>query len=97
MRLANSGAVQLFCGARGVPFAPYLLGSVLALLPQVVAVGGLGALLRQTVLQPSPGRRLATLAAVLLLLAGAAVLRSLLLTRRFAPAVAEHRSRAEFG
>jgi phospholipase D1/2 len=95
--VANSGAVQVFCGARGVRFAPYFLGSVLALLPQVVAVGGLGALLRQTVQQPSPGRRLATLAAILSLLAGAAVLRSILLRRRFGPAVAEHRRRAEFG
>jgi phospholipase D1/2 len=95
--VANSGAVQLFCGARGIRFAPYLAGSVLALLPQVVAVGGLGALLRQTLLQPSPGRRLVTLAAILALVASAAVLRSYLLTRRFGPAVAEHRSRAEFG
>jgi len=95
--VANSGAVQLFCGARRVGVAAYLLGSLLALVPQVIAFGGFGALLRQTILQPSPGKRLATLAAVLALLALAALLRSFLLARRFGPAVAEHRSQAEFG
>jgi len=95
--VANSGAVQLFCGAHRVGFGTALLGSLLALVPQVIALGGFGALLRQTILQPSPGRRLATLAAVLALLAAAALLRSFLLARRFGPAVAEHRSQAEFG
>ena len=100
LRLASvavGGAVNLFLGARRVRFGSYLLGTAVALLPQVVALGGLGALLRQTVLQPSPGRRLVTLATVLLLLTGAAALRSWLLRRRFGPAVEEHRSRAEFG
>jgi phospholipase D1/2 len=95
--IAGGGAVNLFCGARRVRFASYLLGTALALLPQVTALGGLGALLRQTVLQPSPGRRLATLATVLILVTGAAALRSILLRRRFGRTVEEHRSQAEFG
>lgn len=95
--VARSGAVQLYCGARRVPFGSYLLGSALFLGPLVVALAGLGALLRQAALQSSPGRGALALATVLLLLVLSAALRSIVLTRRYAPSLERHRSRAEFG
>ena len=95
--IAGSGAVHLFCGARRVPFGEYLLGSAIALAPQVTALAGLGGLLRQAALQPSAGRALVALATVLLLILASAALRSLVLRRRYAPSLERHRSQAEFG
>ncbi|HZN04108.1 MAG TPA: VTT domain-containing protein, partial [Candidatus Polarisedimenticolia bacterium] len=95
--IANGGSVHLFCGARRIPFGPYLLGSALALAPQVVALAGLGALLRQAALQPSAARGVMVLATVLLLLVVSVLLRSALLTRRYAPSLERHRNQAEFG
>ena len=99
LRLAvpSGGAVNLFCGARRVPFGSYLLGSAIFLAPQVTALAGLGTLLRQAALQSSATRGVAALATVLLLLVVSATLRSILLRRRFAPSLERHRSRAEFG
>ena len=95
--IASAGSIHLLCGAIRVPFASYLIGSVIALAPEVVALAGLGALLRRALLQPSLPNGLATIGAALLLIGVAGVLRAFLLTRQFAPSVSSHRSRAEFG
>jgi hypothetical protein len=49
------------------------------------------------VLHPSIGNGVMAVGAAVLLTAGAAVLRTFLLIRQFAPSVSSHRTRAEFG
>ena len=100
LRLANvasAGAIHLLCGAERVPFATYLTGTIIGLTPSIVALCGLGGLLRQTLLNPSVSNGFATIGAALLLIVVASGLRTFLLIRQFAPAVSSHRSRAEFG
>jgi phospholipase D1/2 len=95
--IASAGSIHLLCGAGRVPFATYLTGSLLGLSPAMFALSGLGALLRQTLLDPSLSHVLVLFAAAVLVLAGAALVRALLLIRRFAPSVARHRAGALFG
>ena len=57
----------------------------------------LGALLRHTLLDPTMSNGLMTVGAAILLTALAAVLRTFLLIRQFAPSVSNQRVRAEFG
>ena len=95
--VASAGSVHLLCGAGRVPFATYLIGTVIGLTPVIAAISGLGGLLRQALLQPSVENAAITVAAGLLLLAFAAALRAFLLIRQFAPSVSLHRDRAEFG
>jgi uncharacterized membrane protein YdjX (TVP38/TMEM64 family) len=95
--IASAGSIHLMCGAGRVPFAPYLIGTVIGLAPAMFALGGLGALLRHTLLEPSLSNALLTFGAALLAAGAAAVVRTILLVRRFAPSVASHRTRAEFG
>jgi hypothetical protein len=57
----------------------------------------LGGLLRAALLDPSMANGLATIGAAVLILILATALRMLLLIRQFAPSVAGHRDRAEFG
>jgi uncharacterized membrane protein YdjX (TVP38/TMEM64 family) len=95
--VATAGAVHLMCGAGGVPFRTYMAGTAIGLAPAVVALCGLGALLRHTLLNPSVTSGLATIAATVILLLLASGLRTVLLIRQFAPAVSSHRERAEFG
>ena len=100
MRLASvatSGSIHLLCGAGRVPFATYLLGTLLAFVPAIAALAGLGALLRRTLLDPTTPHVLMTIGATILLTAAAAGLRTLLLIRQFAPSVTSQRARAEFG
>jgi phospholipase D1/2 len=95
--VASAGSVHLLCGAGRIPFSIYLAGTLIGLAPAMFALGGLGALLRQTLLEPSLSNVLITLAAAALVIVVAALVRALLLLRRYGPSVASHRARAEFG
>ena len=95
--VASAGSVHLLCGAGRVPLMTYLAGTVIGAVPMIVALTGLGALLRQTLLEPSITNGLLTVGAAVLLTAAAALLRTFLLIRQFAPSVSNQRVRAEFG
>jgi uncharacterized membrane protein YdjX (TVP38/TMEM64 family) len=95
--VASAGAINLLSGAWRIPFAAYVAGTAIGLLPAMAALAGLGALLRQTVLHPSIWNGLATIGAGMILIVLAAGLRALLLIRQFAPSMSSHRDRAEFG
>ncbi len=74
-----------------------MIGTLLAFIPAIAALAGLGVLLRQTLLNPTTSHVLTTIGAAILLTAAAAILRTLLLIRQFAPSVSSQRTRAEFG
>jgi phospholipase D1/2 len=95
--VASAGSVHLLCGAGRVPFAAYMAGTVIGLIPVVAALSGLGGLLRRMLLDPSVANGAITVGAALLLIAFAVGLRAFLLIRQFAPSVSHHRDRAEFG
>jgi uncharacterized membrane protein YdjX (TVP38/TMEM64 family) len=95
--VASAGAIHLLCGAGRVPFAAFLAGTVIGLIPAVAALAGLGALVRHTMLHPSITNALITVGAALALTACAVTLRTFLLIRQFAPSVSGQRARAEFG
>ena len=95
--VATSGSIHLLCGAGRVPFSKFMAGTLLAFVPAIVALAGLGALLRQTLLVPTTSNVVLTIVAAILLTAATAVLRTLLLIRQFAPSVSQQRARAEFG
>jgi phospholipase D1/2 len=95
--IASAGSVHLLCGAAGVPFGAYLAGSLVGLTPVVVALSTVGALARESILQPSRASGLIAVGAVLVVAGLAATLRTALLLRQFSPAVSRHRDRAEFG
>jgi uncharacterized membrane protein YdjX (TVP38/TMEM64 family) len=85
------------CGAGRVPFASYMVGTLIGVVPVVAALAWLGSVLRQALLQPSFPNAVATIGAAGLLFVLASGLRTFLLIRQFAPAVHGHRDRAEFG
>jgi uncharacterized membrane protein YdjX (TVP38/TMEM64 family) len=95
--VATAGSIHLLCGAGRVPFASYIVGTAIGLVPSIAALIGLGALVRHALLNPSVLNGVMTIVATLILIAGAAALRTLLLARQFAPSVSHHRARAEFG
>jgi phosphatidylserine/phosphatidylglycerophosphate/cardiolipin synthase-like enzyme/uncharacterized membrane protein YdjX (TVP38/TMEM64 family) len=95
--VATSGSIHLLCGAGRVRFATFMAGTLLAFVPATAALAGLGALLRQTILEPATSNVLLTIGGAILLTAAAAILRTLLLIRQFAPSVSRQRARAEFG
>jgi phospholipase D1/2 len=95
--VASAGAIHLLSGAGRVPFQTYLGGAAIAIVPIVVALSGLGGLLRRTLLDPSVANAAITIGAALVLLLLAAALRTVLLIRQFAPSVSGHRNSAEFG
>jgi phosphatidylserine/phosphatidylglycerophosphate/cardiolipin synthase-like enzyme/uncharacterized membrane protein YdjX (TVP38/TMEM64 family) len=95
--VATSGSIDLLCGAGRVPFRTYMFATLLALVPAIAALSGLGALLRRTILDPTTTHVLLTVGAAILLTAAATILRTLLLIRQFAPSVSHQRARAEFG
>jgi uncharacterized membrane protein YdjX (TVP38/TMEM64 family) len=95
--VASAGAVHLLCGAGRVPLLTYLAGTIVSLAPAIVALSGLGGLLRATLLDPTLSNGFATIGAATLLLALTIGLRTLLVVRQFAPAVSSHRRRVEFG
>jgi len=95
--VASAGSIHLICGASRVPIWTYLAGTAIGLAPVVFAFAGLGALLRHTLMNPSLSNTLVTIGAALLIGAVAVLTRTLLLIRRFAPSMARHRSRVEFG
>ena len=95
--VAPAGAVHLISGAMQLRFPVYLAGTVIGVLPSVVALTGLGALLGHTLRHPTLSNALVTAGVTVGLVAVAAVLRALLLLRQFAPSLSGHRERAEFG
>jgi phospholipase D1/2 len=95
--VASTGAIHLLCGAGRVPITTYLVGTILSGVPAIVVLSALGALLRETLLRPSLSNALMTIGVAVLLLVLAGIFRTLLLIRQFAPAVALHRDRAQFG
>jgi len=95
--VASAGSIHLMCGAGRVPVASYVAGTIIGLAPAMFALAGLGALIRRTLLDPSLSNVLLTFGAALLLAGAATVVRTMLLIRRYAPSVASHRTRAEFG
>jgi phospholipase D1/2 len=95
--VASSGAIHLLCGAGRVPFVRFMAGTVIGVAPAIVALSALGGLLRDTLLRPSLSNSLATIGTAVLLLILARAIRTFLLIRQFAPSVAGHRDRAEFG
>jgi hypothetical protein len=62
-----------------------------------VALSALGSAFRDALLGPSMSNALTTIAVAVLLIVLASAIRTLLLIRQFAPSVAMHRDRAEFG
>jgi phospholipase D1/2 len=95
--VASAGSIHLLSGAWRIPFARYIAGTAIGLIPALAGLGGLGALLRRTVLYPSLWNGLLTIGAGVFLIAVAAGLRTVLLIRQFAPSLSSHRDRAEFG
>jgi uncharacterized membrane protein YdjX (TVP38/TMEM64 family) len=95
--VASSGAIHLLCGAGRVPFVRFIAGTVIGVAPVIVALSVLGGLLRDTLLRPSMSNSLATIGTAVLLLILASAMRMFLLIRQFAPSLATHRDRAEFG
>ena len=95
--VASAGAINLLSGAWRIPFAGYMTGTTIGLLPAMGALAGLGALLRQTFLEPSIWNALVTIGAATLVIVVAAGLRAFLLIRQFSGSVSTHRDRAEFG
>ncbi len=95
--LTTAGATHLLCGAGRVPFASYLAGTVIGLLPSLVVLTAVGALLRRTLLEPSLTTGLITIGGVLVAGILALGLRTVLVIRQFSLAHAGQRQRAEFG
>ncbi len=95
--VASTGAIHLLCGAGRVPFLTFMAGTVIGVVPAVVALSILGELLRNALLNSSIANGLVTIAAAVGLLVLASALRTFLLIRQFAPSLAGHRDRAEFG
>jgi uncharacterized membrane protein YdjX (TVP38/TMEM64 family) len=95
--VASSGAIHLLCGAGRVPLATFMAGTVIGVAPAIVALGALGGLLREALLRPSISNGLATIGVAVLFLILASAMRTFLLIRQFAPSVAGHRDRSEFG
>jgi hypothetical protein len=79
-----------------VSLATFMAGT-LAFLLALAGFAGLGALIRQTVREPTVRQALITIGAAILLAALGVVLRMLLRFRQFAPSVSRQRQRAEFG
>jgi phosphatidylserine/phosphatidylglycerophosphate/cardiolipin synthase-like enzyme/uncharacterized membrane protein YdjX (TVP38/TMEM64 family) len=95
--VASGGSVHLAAGAARVPVVQYLAGTAIGMLPAVAALTVLGALLGDTLLDPTVGNLLATLSGSLVVLAAALALRAFVLMRQFRPAMARHRARTEYG
>jgi phospholipase D1/2 len=95
--IASAGSVHLLCGAGRVPFGIYMTGSAIGLIPVIVALSGMGGLLRRTLLHPSVSNGAIAIGAALLVIGVAVGLRTFLLIRQFAPSVSLQRDRAEFG
>jgi phospholipase D1/2 len=95
--VASTGAIHLLCGAGRVDFVTFMAGTVVGGAPAIVALSALGGLLRDALLHASLSTGLATIGLALLLLVLASAIRMFLLIRQFAPSVAGHRERAEFG
>jgi uncharacterized membrane protein YdjX (TVP38/TMEM64 family) len=95
--VASTGAISLLCGAGRVPFTAYLAGTIIGMVPVIMTLSALGDVFRNALLEPSLSNALTTLAVTALLIVLVAAMRTLLLIRQFAPSVALHRDRAEFG
>jgi phospholipase D1/2 len=58
--VASAGSIHLLCGAGRVPFATFMAGTMISLVPAVAALSGVGGLLRHTLLNPSVSNGFAT-------------------------------------
>jgi phospholipase D1/2 len=95
--VASATSIHLLCGAAGVALRDCLLGTLLGVLPVLLAVTALAGFLRHAVLHPGLGTAaLAAGMAVVLALVTARV-RTSLLARRLGPSMTDHRERAAFG
>ncbi len=95
--VASAGSIHLLCGAGRIPFATYLAGTLIGLAPVIVALSGLGGVLRSALLRPSVETAMIGIGAAVLLGVLAAGLRTFLLVRQFSPSMSGQRNRAEFG
>ena len=95
--VASAGSIHLLCGAGRVPFMTYLAGTAIGLTPAMIALCGVGALVRRALLHPSLENVAMIGAAAVLLSVLATGLRTALLVRQFSPSTSHQRRRAEFG
>jgi phospholipase D1/2 len=95
--VASAGSIHLLCGAGRLPFATYLAGTLIGLAPVIVALAGLGGVLRSALVRPSVETAAIGIGAALLVSVLAAGLRTFLLVRQFSPSMSGQRHRAEFG
>jgi phospholipase D1/2 len=95
--IASAGSVSLICGAASVPFGPYLIGSILGLIPVVIVLSAMGGLIRSALLNPGWSSGFMAVAGVLGVCVLVFVVRALLLMRQFSPTARLHRDGAEFG
>ncbi|HEY7187414.1 MAG TPA: phospholipase D-like domain-containing protein [Vicinamibacterales bacterium] len=85
-----------------LPGASDLVGRVhptfwVTLAPTLLALAGLGALVRDALLHPALSNRLMSIGAAVLVVLVATVLRAALQLRQFAPSITRHRKLTEFG
>lgn len=95
--IASAGSVSLICGAAKTPFASYLMGSILGLLPAIIVLSAVGSLIRSALVSPAWSHAFFAAAGLLGVCVLAFAVRSLLLMRQFSPSERRHRERAEFG
>jgi phosphatidylserine/phosphatidylglycerophosphate/cardiolipin synthase-like enzyme/uncharacterized membrane protein YdjX (TVP38/TMEM64 family) len=95
--VASAGSIHLLSGAGRVPFMTYIAGTAIGLTPAMIALCGLGALVRRALLYPSLENVAMIGGAAVLLSVLATVLRTALLVRQFSPSTSYQRRRAEFG
>jgi len=67
------------------------------LAPTLLALAGIGALVRDVLLHPTVSNQLMTIGAAVLVVFVATILRAALQLRQFAPSIARHRKLTEFG
>jgi uncharacterized membrane protein YdjX (TVP38/TMEM64 family) len=93
----SATSIHLLCGAARVPLQSYVIGTLIAFVPGVLALSLLGGLLRRTILEPCPWSAVLTmLAAGALALIVLFVRRRLLVTRLHAEQK-DQAQRAVFG
>ncbi|HUR27684.1 MAG TPA: VTT domain-containing protein [Planctomycetota bacterium] len=95
--LFSATSIHVLCGAARVGLRDFALGSLLGLAPALLASIALGALLRQTILHPSPARSLVTISVAFVLAMIVLRLRRIVLMGAHGRALREHRYRARHG
>ena len=95
--VAPGTSIDLLCGAARLPLHEYVNGTLLGLLPALLALGTLAGFLRHAILHPGLGSAALTAGLAVALALLVLRLRTSLLLRRMAPTVQEHRERTLFG